>query len=271
MFRVLIYDGNASRRGELRAAVNSVLSELGSRNHGLMRAATLKELADVTGRARPDYFDFIVCRIEFCAVEAKEALQKARLQSPDAGLIIIADGSECASHAFAIGANGFCLESEGVEGLRRAITPSALRAIEARRYDAVGLRSDAGVGNVVLDGIMFVESSKKGSLIHLATGETLLVRMTLQTLYDHLAANKSFVKAGSSFIVNMDNVLMAGEGAVVFANGESIVVPVRVRKPFKEAFESSWQRAEMPYTGSAEISEPGGASADAALGAACKA
>ena len=112
-----------------------------------------------------------------------------------------------------------------------------------RRGDVMGLRFDIGVGNVVLDEVVFAESTKKGSVIHLANGGTRLVRSTLQALFDKLAGRGPFEKAGSSFIVNLDNIRSTGDGAVIFSNGESIVVPVRVRKPLADTLRVHNERA----------------------------
>ena len=56
-------------------------------------------------------------------------------------------------------------------------------------------------------------------------------------------AARRFIKAGSSFIVNLDNVRSAGEGSLIFADGETIVVPIRKRKAVKDALDSFLMRS----------------------------
>jgi len=92
-----------------------------------------------------------------------------------------------------------------------------------------------------LNDIMFAETSKPGPVIHLSGGRTVSVRGTLQALYDKLYARKAqFLRAGGSFIVNIDNIRTANDDSVIFSSGEAIILPVRARKPVLEAL-STWK------------------------------
>ena len=68
-------------------------------------------------------------------------------------------------------------------------------------------------------------------------GRTITVRGTLSALYERLveADPEWFMKVGGSFIVNLDNVRSAGNGSLIFCDGEAVIVPVRMRKPLKDA------------------------------------
>ena len=241
MIKVLVFDTDQSWHRHLRSAVDAIMTKLGPRSHGLSRAVSPDDLVDIMDRSRRGLFELVVCRIVSHADETFNALRTIRDADPEIDIVIIADSPEHARRAAEIGVSGYCLTAEGPEGLEHALAPSVARAIE-RHDKTVGLRSDRGVGNVFLDEIVFAESSKKGALLHLSDGDTLLVRSTLQALCDKLSTRGGFIKAGSSFLVNLDNVRSIGNEAVIFSNGDSIIIPVRMRKPVKEALDAYWDR-----------------------------
>ncbi|MGI6221722.1 MAG: LytTR family transcriptional regulator DNA-binding domain-containing protein [Coriobacteriales bacterium] len=241
MIRILTYDGLDSKCGNLRMAVDAVMASLGSRNHGVDRVRTPEDLHETVRKRRSGFFDLLVCCVGTRADDVFAVLQALREEGESAHIAIIAEEREDVRRALAVGAEAFFLSSEGPDGLRRALSPLAADLI-SQHDDVIGLRLDEGVGNIVIDEIMFVESSKRGAVIHLADGRTPLVRMTLQALFEKLEGHGAFVKAGSSFIVNLDNVRSLGDGAIVFPDGESIIIPVRVRKPMKDALSEHQNR-----------------------------
>lgn len=242
MIHALVYDANQQRRTPLRAAVNNALMSLGSQNHSLLRTGSLEEMKNIVLEAKSGFFEIVVCRIDPTVSEALAVLRAIREEDPNVCMVVMADDPKYAVDAYGVGACGYCLVQDGMEGLTRALAPIVERAVD-RHSATTGVRCDTGVCNVVLDHIVFVEASRKGALMHLASGETKLVRSTLQTLFEKLAPKGDFVEVGSSFIVNLTNVRQVGDsGAVIFESGDSIVAPIRVRKDLKEAFLAFWQR-----------------------------
>lgn len=243
MIKVLVYDTDPTRRKQLRSVVDATMTRMGSRSHGILRAASPGNMVEIVHRARQGLIELIVCRIISHAEETFDALRTVREMDREVDIVIVADGPEHARRAVELGVDGYCLDQEGPEGLERALAPSVTRAAE-RHGETVGLRSDRGVGNIPVDEIVFAESSKKGAVLHLTDGESLLVRSTLQSLCDKLSTKGRFIKAGGSFLVNLDNVRSVGDGAVIFSNGDSIIIPVRMRKPVKEALQAYWCRTD---------------------------
>ncbi len=242
MIRVLTYDAHVSGRSRLRLAVDAALMSFGASNHGITPVSSSADLIETFQRMRRGYFELIVCWIGPDADEMFDALSAIRRDDESVHIVLIAPDGSFAARALELGVEGFCLEKDGPEGLKRAMERPVAQVL-GRRGDVMGLRFDIGVGNVVLDEVVFAESTKKGSVIHLANGGTRLVRSTLQALFDKLAGRGPFEKAGSSFIVNLDNIRSTGDGAVIFSNGESIVVPVRVRKPLADTLRLHNERA----------------------------
>ena len=236
MLRVLIYDPDPTKKSRLRLAVDVIVAELGARNYGTACVASPQDLVTVVDRMRPGFYDIIVCLIGSAdASQTLAALRKVREMDHDASIVIVADSPAYAGGAIGVGAEGYSLVKDGGTGLARVMESPVGKAV-ARRSETVGLRTDAGIGNVAFDDILFAESSKKGPILHIPPETTMVVRGTLQGLFETLSVKDSFIKAGNSFIINLESVRSVGEKSVIFANGESIIVPVRARKPVKDAF-----------------------------------
>ena len=244
MIRVLVCDQDTSGQSQLRSVVNAALGSLGVRGYGIVRVGSPADMDVFVRRMSPGFFDLIVCLIDEPSQcdATREALTSVRALEQDVSIVIAADRSDYACELVPVRLSGYCLIGDGAAGFAEAIALPLLHVLE-RHGDVIGLRFDGGVGSVVLDDILFVEASKKGALVHLASGTTLLVRQTLQAMFDKLSARGSFVKAGNSFIVNLENIRSLGESAIIFPNGESIIMPVRVRKSVKETAQQHWMRA----------------------------
>ena len=112
------------------------------------------------------------------------------------------------------------------------------------------IRTSGQVSNVPATDIQFAESSKRGPVIHLPGNRLVVTRGTLKGLYERLESawgdqaishdtllKSPFVMAGSSFVVNLDAVVASGQGVLVFADGETIIVPVRKRRDIEQALQ----------------------------------
>ena len=247
MIRILLYASDTCHRSQLPLVTDKILTDFGSCNHAYSRVEKPCDLADMAKRVHPGFFDIIVACIATPqeAGEVFAALKTLRNCGFDASIVIGASSPDLVKQALSVKASGFCQTDDGPDGLKRALAPAAIRALESHSQ-TIGIRSAAGVCNVRADEIIFAESSKKGSIIHMADGSTPLVRTTLQALFTRLEGTSAFVKAGSSFIVNLANVRLADNGAVIFSDGESIIIPVRARKPFKDTLETYWRNGILP-------------------------
>ena len=243
MLRVIVCDQSTSMRRQLRSTISAALDSRGARARGILHADTPADMDALVRRMRPGFFDLAICLIDDPSQfdETLNALVSIRALEQNIAIVIAADRPDYARELVSVGIAGYCLIGDGASGLDAALRLPLQRIFE-KRDSVVGLRFDGGVGSIVLDDIMFVEMSKKGAIMHLVSGGTLLVRQTLQALFEKLAACGNFIKVGSSFIVNLENIRLLGEGSIVFPDGESIIVPVRVRKAVKDTVQQYWLR-----------------------------
>ena len=234
MIRILVCDPDSGERSQLRAAVDLLVSAMKIGNYGISYVTKLDDMVGLVQRMRTGFHDIVACRATSGSADALDALREVRDADDGVSIVVVSDTQDFAAEAFDLRVDGYCLFNEGRDGFERAMKVPILKAA-SKHADTIALRTDQGTGNFPIDSIMFLEASKRGSLIHLPDGNKVLARGTLQSLFEQLGEDERFIRAGSSFIVNLDNVRSLGEGSIIFPDGEAIIVPFRARKPVKEA------------------------------------
>lgn len=249
MLRILVCDNEAGERLRLRNAFERVADELGLENLEIVLLPSLEQLEERVTASRADLYDMLVCRVESSerisegnhaptqAQEAFKVLARLREGSFEAAIVVISSSPQHAVDAIALEVAGMLPVSGTYETFKNTVS-QPLKDIAAAHEGRVCVKSRQGLSNIALDHILFAESTKRGPLVHLPAGKTVLVPGTLQALFDRLSEDDRFAKAGSSFIVNLDNVRSLGERSVIFADGEAIVIPIRANKPLREALDT---------------------------------
>lgn len=252
MMRFATVDSNPADRAGLRDALRRCAIEAHHSSVGVSAFGSVDELSSALEQLRTGYFDVAV----ICADKPRPALNDAasrrplllKLEAlhdahPEIIIVLASRDTTAALDAYNLGAY-FLLLSGGYEGIQPALA-EALAHIGWSERACLAVRSASRVDNVAIEDIQFVESSKRGPVIHLPGGRTVTTRGTLKGLYDQMAEREDclseaepLLMAGSSFIVNLDNVIASGKGALVFADGETIIVPVRKRKDIEDALDA---------------------------------
>jgi len=247
MLRVALVDNDAAERKRLRDALLACFAQAHLANTDVVSYATVGELAAAYARLRHDFFDLAFCSLAGRGFGSKGRpaeiglLQALHEAHPHLHLALASQSATDAQEAFNLGA-AFLLLPGNAGDLARALHAQT-QAFQSRRQTLLAVRTASTVDSVPLDDVQFVESTKRGPMIHLSERRTIVARGTLRALFDQLPISESgsvprFVMAGSSFIVNLDNVRAAGKGALVFADGEAIIVPVRKRKDLETALQA---------------------------------
>lgn len=271
MIRVAICCRDKVNRTRLRKAVERCARDAHVNNVEARTFPQMAELLVAAERFRSDLLDYaIVCVDGFRSDEnettaategmsaAEQAILALKSACPDTRLGLVSSEQQDAMLAYRTGA-GFCLLTGTYEQFKAMVVPMLQDAAQ-QKSAYVSVRTSSGVHNVVLEDVQFVESTKRGPVIHLSEGQAVLARGTLQALYGNLTSwpgesgrmndvapssapatigyAKRFIMAGNSFIVNLDNVRSMGEGSLIFADGEAIVVPIRKRKAVQDAWQS---------------------------------
>ena len=99
-----------------------------------------------------------------------------------------------------------------------------------------GLLGTEAIQELRDDDMMSAETSDHDQVIHLQNKATVSTCSSSQALFNRLSQDRRFFKAGSSYILNLDNVRSIQGRDVTFVNGEAITVPARSRKELEDAF-----------------------------------
>ena len=269
MIRIAIVDDSPVRRGSLRDAVMRCAEQISLKNTAVVAFATVAELAASCAVLRAGYYDLALCSADgdkslgqrpASAKSATEEICELRDSYPELPLILTSRYADAAMTAYDLGLSIIMLPGTIDDMLK--ILHASLPHSNTRRVARLAIKTASGVDAVALDNIQFVESSKRGPIVHLPGGGHSLARGTLRSLYTQLERVRiniterpsslylspegdqsaphlqPFVMAGNSFIVNLDNVRASGKGALVFADGETIIIPTRKRKEVEAALEA---------------------------------
>ena len=198
------------------------------------------DLQSLLFRVKPDFFDMAICRVDLMnppipREEKVEMMAQLMEWSPHTHFLLISNDPEDAMCSFDVGAK-FLQLPVTLDGFMRTIGKT-LDEIALDHKRPFAAKSVKGTVTMNLNDITFVETNKKGPIIHLPDTRTVMTRGTLQALYEQLSKMDSrFIRAGGSFIVNLDNVRSIGESTIVFGDGETIILPTRARKPVRDAY-----------------------------------
>lgn len=254
MMRIALINGNAAERDALRRALRRSFEEARHASVDIVSFNSLDALIDTLAGMRAHHYDAIFCCIDGLRTAVSQTLNDTvsgpfatlRATHPQLHIVIASHDASKALMAYQTGAE--FLHLPGTYGDLKRVMDEPLSRTSWQACPNLAVRSPGQIDNIPITDIQFVESSKRGPVIHLPQGRLIVTRGTLRGLYEKLVGvstngdaddtQAAFVMAGSSFLVNLDNVVASGKGALVFSDGETIIVPVRKRKDIELALEA---------------------------------
>lgn len=234
MIRLAVCDPRSRVRSILREALHVLAAEAGIVPYATRRYATLADATGAFAERRPGYCALLLCNIDFVSPEDNGLLETFKERFPKTRLLVASANPDAAMRAYRVHADGFVSTANGIADFRR-VMKEQLDEIASMRDGSITLKTREGIDVLNAGHILFAETSDNGPIIHLADGAEVQMRGTLQALFDQMSHDSRFIKAGGSFIVNLDNVRSAGKSSVVFPDGSLVIIPIRARKPFQEA------------------------------------
>lgn len=156
-------------------------------------------------------FDLILCDIYMPGLLGTEAIQELRDNDSNVHVVFLTTSADHAYEAFGLHADGYLVKPYTMEQFS-TVLGRVLAAIEKERRASIPIKARDGLYRLSYDDMMFAETSDHDQVIHLQS------------------------KAGSSYILNLDNVRSIQGRDVTFVNGEAITVPARSRKELEDAF-----------------------------------
>lgn len=179
-------------------------------------------------------FDLILCDIYMPGLLGTEAIQELR-DDDNVHVVFLTTSADHAYEAFGLHADGYLVKPYTMEQFS-TVLGRVLTAIEKERRASIPIKARDGLHRLSYDDMMSAETSDHDQVIHLQNKATVSTRSSSQALFNRLSQDGRFFKAGSSYILNLDNVRSIQGRDVTFVNGEAITVPARSRKELEDAF-----------------------------------
>mgnify|MGYP001661071362 CR=1 FL=1 len=154
------------------------------------------------------------------------------------GLVFTTSSEIHAVKAFSIGADGYLHKPFTHDDFVRAMKRFSRLFEESRRYITV-MQGREEV-NIYLNTLRFAESVGHSTVLHTSGGEV-RVYLPLSSFFGQLEGEPDFLMCGRSYIANLSAVesFDADSGELTFQGGESLIVPVRLRRSVKEQMKSA--------------------------------
>ena len=236
MIRLAVCDARPKTRAAVRQGLDALAKEAGLQPYAISQFSSADEALEALASFRPGYYAMLLCGFDSLSEEGKRELLSCKKRFSHTRLVIASGDPSAALLAYRMHADDFLPVSE-TGGFQRVVSRQFAHIVQ-KRDATITLKTTEGIDVLEAGAILFAETSKAGPVIHLADGREVRLRGTLQNLYEQMAHDSRFAKAGSSFIVNLDNVRSAGKSSLVFPDGSVIIVPIRARKPFQETLEA---------------------------------
>ena len=184
------------------------------------------------GRYRPDLLFFDIYMEGKSGMEAALELRREGFCGP---IIFLTTSKDHALEAFGAGASMYLVKPLEKQAFFSALD-KALEEVERERRRCLILRIDGKLERIVMDDIVYCEAEGNYQGLHLQDETVQSVRMTMTELYGLLTVQEGFVRAGSSYIINLNKVDSLNSREIVFSTGRRLHLPRGVYSDLKEQY-----------------------------------
>lgn len=191
---------------------------------------------DLIDAVRRFPFDLILADIYMPGVLGTDAVRELREAGNDAHVIFITSSKDHAVEAFSLHADNYLVKPFSRQQLADAVAPVIERIIR-ERTEFVNVKTVEGaMVHVAFSKVVLAQTSGHNQVICLMDGSRVETRLSSAELFDKLSSDERFFKAGSSYILNLDNVRAINGSTATMADGSAVDVPLRLCKKLKEQF-----------------------------------
>jgi DNA-binding LytR/AlgR family response regulator len=181
-------------------------------------------------------FDLILCDIYMPGIFGIDAIAELREAGCASHVIFITSSKDHAVDAFALHADNYLVKPFSKQQLADAVAPVIQRILNERN-EFVNLKTVEGMAvHAEFAKIVYAETVGHNQSITFSDGSKADVRMSSAALFEKLAADARFFKAGSSYILNLDGILEINGTKVTLSSGDVVSIPGRLKKELQDAF-----------------------------------
>lgn len=153
-----------------------------------------------------------------------EAAKRLREMRRGAKLIFLTASREYALDAFDVEASDYLVKPASKDRLFSKLD-KFLKEMGQERRKYMLLKRDGSVIRVPLNDVVYCEAHGKHQSVYMADGTQLAQNLTMAKLYEMFSAYREFVRAGVSYIINMEHIESLNAQEARLDNGKKIYLP----------------------------------------------
>lgn len=164
-----------------------------------------------------------------------EAAKELREMGNECRIVFLTTSKEYALEAFRVDATQYLVKPVSKEELF-SVLDKLLGSLLEEQKKYLLLRIDNRNRRIAMKDIVYCEAQKKCQCIYLSDGTQLLLRLTMAKIYEMLSDYKEFVKAGISYIVNLEHIESLNAQELQMDNGRTVYLPRGSYQLLKEQY-----------------------------------
>lgn len=164
-----------------------------------------------------------------------EAAKVLRSLGSSCRIIFLTTSREHALEAFGVDATQYLVKPIEKEELFTVLDRLFLE-LEEKRKDYLLFRIDGRLSRIAPETIVYAEAQGKSQRLHLSDGTYVQLRMTMTEIYGMLSERPEFVKAGVSYIINLEHVDSLNAQEICLDIGQIIYLPRGTYQPLRERY-----------------------------------
>lgn len=164
-----------------------------------------------------------------------EAAKELREMGNECRIVFLTTSKEYALEAFRVDATQYLVKPVSKEELF-SVLDKLLGSLLEEQKKYLLLRIDNRNRRIAMKDIVYCEAQKKCQCIYLSDGTQLLLRLTMAKVYEMLSDYKEFVKAGISYIVNLEHIESLNAQELQMDNGRTVYLPRGSYQLLKEQY-----------------------------------
>lgn len=179
--------------------------------------------------------DLVVMDIYLQGQTGIEAAKKLRRLGSGCRIVFLTTSREHALDAFGVDATQYLvkpIEEAELSALMDRLFPGT----DEKKKDYLLLRIDGRISRIDPETIVYVEAQGKSQRLHRSDGTYVQLHMTMTEIYGMLSGRPEFVRAGASYIVNLEHVDSLNSREICLDTGQIIYLPRGTYQPLRERY-----------------------------------
>lgn len=227
MHRILMIEDSDEAANTLQSHIDRYAAET-----GIKCSVTRKISAFDLAGGDEAHYDLIFLDIELPGINGMEAAEAMREHDPETPIIFVTNLAQYAVHGYAVDALDFVVKPVEYYDFKLRMD-KAVRKIGRTEQRSLRIPSESGFCIVSVADVCYIDVSNHDLAVHLANGETAIMRATLSKMEDELAGT-TFVRISNSCLANMAHMREIHGNDIAMANGDTVYFSRSRRKPALE-------------------------------------